>query len=257
MILIMIQSKITLKYKSLGVKMRPTLKNTVILSIIILCPALVISQSDYTFNLDIGNDGYYEVGHQWPYSTTAPSIENEWVNETGEFISHAISCDCPGCYAYANPVSGERFCLVPVRIKDTNYAGTLSAYNANVSYTEYTELKNISYADVHARNQGGCWRVEYGSGATTTLLFSVPGGMTCPQEEINNYTGEHHAPPNKSDAVVDAVYRLMNQTMDENQDGILQDFQPLPPDNQVIRADGEVKGQSLWGPIEVKLITWI
>jgi hypothetical protein len=211
-----------------------------------------ITEDYYTFNLDVGNDDYYEYQRIWD-SFELPIIDTTRIDETGEFEVQAISCDCNKCTPKVE--AGERYCMVPVKLRETNHEGRLIINNSNVLHTRLDELKNVTYGETYPRSSGGCWRVNYGPPASPlTKTFSVPDGMVCGINDYFNYTKVNHNLPETNDALVDAVYRLFNETMDQDNDGVLEDYNP---DEELVAAEGNVKGQALWGPLEVRLMVWV
>lgn len=109
-----------------------------------------------------------------------------------------------------------------------------------------------SYEDVYARREGCNWVIEAKDG--TTLEASIP-------DTYNGSKNCTYQPPwptgivyDGNDSVDDAVYRLMDRIDLDNDGRIDIKFDPNMLNIELARAGGV---RSLWGPIRVKLVTWM
>lgn len=205
--------------------------------------ALLTAHAQSGIFLDVGNDTDYE----WAASTTFAGPET--VEATGSVNRYVRGgCWCIGCIY--DPASGN--CTVPTVLK-SEAAGNLSVDDVKVTFSRSTLVSEVAYGEPHRFSDGGCWRIQYGREPDLfTPDTPIPQGYSC--DGVHQYTFESHSHPNTDDAVDDAVYRLLNETLDLDGDGVMD----IPyRDNMTFDAEGRIGVQTLWGPMEMRLIVWV
>jgi len=108
----------------------------------------------------------------------------------------------------------------------------------------------LGYGDVFPVNEGCLWDIEFSNGNIVDDL-PIPayynGAKEC------SYTSSNQS-YDDSDAITDAVFRLLRE-LDIEDDGIVDiDFDPNAIKFETTTAGGV---RSLWGPIKITLILWI
>jgi hypothetical protein len=81
---------------------------------------------------------------------------------------------------------------------------------------------------------------------------------SCSGTTVNQYTNNpsDYDHPSTDDAIDDAVYRLLNETLDTAiPKGILDDWVEYNG-NMTFDAEGRIGVQALWGPLQMRLIVW-
>ena len=217
--------------------------------IIVLALVLTVIAQEYLVRIDVAGDGViersFEDSSEWPQTVSEPYA----------FSIAAASCSCSGCAQLEE--DGVRYCMVPVAFSST-HEGVLTVDDALVEQARLSQIAGVDYGETFGRNIGGCWRVDYVNiddplnPFEDEHVFSVPDDIEC--DIYFTYKKDDSAPPETNDALVDATYRLLNQTLDSNQDGVLDEgFSP----GMIILVDPQIRGQAMWGPLEVRLLTWI
>jgi hypothetical protein len=108
----------------------------------------------------------------------------------------------------------------------------------------------VTYGEAFKMSNGCEWHVQHPGGLSIARVPLTYSGLnTC------YYTSSLSSLPKTEDALVDAVYRLVNQTLDSNQDGVL-DIS-FNENTMSFHSQGMINVQSLWGPAVIKLIVWI
>ncbi|MFH1054840.1 MAG: hypothetical protein V1744_01965 [Candidatus Altiarchaeota archaeon] len=196
--------------------------------------------------LDVGNDTDYE----WyaPRCFRGP----ETVDVTESLNNYVRGgCWCTGC-VYD---SDSRNCTVPVVFK-SDYPGWFTIDNVKLTFTKLNTLGEVTYGTPFRNSEGGCWMIQYKKDPETyTPILPVPAdyhGGVC---DMPDYVyKEKSGPITTDDAVDDAVYRLLNGTLDTNGDGIM-DLE-YKRDKMEFQTEGKIGVQTLWGPIQMRLVVW-
>ncbi|MBD3261190.1 MAG: hypothetical protein GF334_05825 [Candidatus Altiarchaeales archaeon] len=213
---------------------------------------LLTSLSGYSWaslRLYVGNDATYEFSE--PDGDFTSVTSDNLAYEFNKYAHREWQCTCDGC------VEQGDLCLVPVRV-ESPYSGTLTVEDAEVSYFGREAVANVSYGDTFAKSEGGCWRIQAQGGAPHVV--SNPAGLDCSAGEDFEYTASTHDYPQTNDAAVDSMYRLLNESLDTNpRNGLIG-----PPGEIDYTGDGFyfdstdlIRGQGLWGPVELRLVLWI
>ena len=110
----------------------------------------------------------------------------------------------------------------------------------------------VSYGDVFPDRNGCKWTIDFFRGTTLneTIPSTYTGNKTC------SYTASNHdrGPNVSSDAINDAIYRLLDG-VDATNDGVVDvRFDPAMVEFAFSQAGGV---RSLWGPINIKLVVWM
>jgi len=201
-----------------------------------------------TLRLDVGNDTDYE----W---TAVRSFRGPVRLDLTESMRRYVrgGCWCQGCIFDAS--SGN--CTVPVLLKST-FPGNLTVNDVLMNFTQSTVLGEVDYGMPFRRSEGGCWNIQY-SGPTEsgqTGLIPIPptyNGGVCSTSDFEYPVS--NPPFVTDDAVDDAVYRLLNQTLDTDspKDGRINvDYS----ENMSFESEGKMGVQSMWGPVQMRLIVW-
>ncbi|MBD3387387.1 MAG: hypothetical protein GF416_00350 [Candidatus Altiarchaeales archaeon] len=202
--------------------------------------------------LDVGNDTDYE----WGADDTFRGPER--LTLTGA-INHYVrgGCWCVGCVLDG----GSGNCTVPIVIK-ADMPGNLTVNDVDLTFSRSRSIAEVGYGQPFRRGGGGCWRVEHsppGGGEFVPeggVAFPVPedyDGADCNAEVEHLYSKLDTSPPNTDDAVDDAMYRLLNNTLDVNEDGILD---IAINENMSFQSEGRIGVQTLWGPVQMRLVVW-
>jgi len=218
-------------------------------------PAIILTllltacaQAQSTISLDVGNDTDYE----WtaPGSFTGP----ERLDAKGGINRYVRGgCWCVGCIYDSS--SGN--CTVPV-IFSSATPGNLTINDVSLRFESGRLISDVGYGMSYRWSEGGCWRIDYTSGAglATTPELPVPPqykGGDCSAEPILEYRLSSHDNPATDDAIDDAVYRLLDEKLDSDQDGVI-DVEYN--ENMTFNAEGRIGVQRMWGPIQMRLIVW-
>lgn len=203
-----------------------------------------ISQCGYsTLSLDFGNDSSVEWSR--PRSFRGP----ERIDAL-DYINFYVrgGCWCNGCVL--DQPSGN--CTVPIILR-SDYPGNFTLNDVSLKFSKATVLAEVGYGMPFRTSEGGCWKIQYPGGFTGNL--SVPPeykGGNCVFADYFYRLGS--GPITTEDAVDDAVYRLLNGTLDVAGDGII-DI-PYHPENMSFEAEGQIGTQSMWGPVQMRLVVW-
>ncbi|MFC2162406.1 hypothetical protein ACFLRF_01880 [Candidatus Altiarchaeota archaeon] len=214
-------------------------KTAVLILIAALSIALSSAQSTQ-ISLDIGND----TASEWsmPYTFTGPVRTHNLASDIQNYVS--TGCTCNGCYQ--NLIA--QTCVIPVIFR-SGYSGNLSINDVQLSYYRAFILANVSYGNSFRTARGDCWSIEDLSGINVHHIPDPAGCLNNPQ-----FTQAIHLPPASQDAIDDAVWRLLDEELDNNDDYRV-DLQLS--DNKSIQSKGLLGVQSLWGPSEMRLVVWI
>ena len=111
---------------------------------------------------------------------------------------------------------------------------------------KFKTLGEVGYGQPFRKSEGGCWDVAYQGGTASTLpvppdYLKVAGGCTAPTAIFYAYPGT--GPIITDDAINDAMYRLLNGTLDNS----------TPTAGRINLV---YNGQSLWGPLKMRLVVW-
>lgn len=221
-------------------------KTTLMLAALAALASVLCGASAQSLRMDIGNDTYYE----WsaPLSFTGPQRLS-----ISAIVNHFVSggCACQGCIL--DQSSGN--CTVPI-VFEADSQGNLTVNDVSITFESDRTLGEVGYGNPYRKSQGDCWDIEGKNGE----IFRIPipptyGGGVCTSAQI--YTTSSHSKPQTDDAMIDAVYRLLNET-DKNQDGKLDSLDNIQgdPGNMSYNAEGKIGVQSLWGPVKMRLVVW-
>jgi hypothetical protein len=196
--------------------------------------------------IDVGNDTDYEwsAGHGFtgPQRLSIAGNVNRYVRG---------GCWCLGCHLDTD--SGN--CTVPIVFK-SDITGNYSIDDIKLIYESDMTLAEVGYGTSFRKSQGGCWEIDGFSGPLTVPIPPEYNGGNCLGPDYTYKFGPH-PPPKTDDAIVDATYRLLNDTLDTNQNGRLDPGDGFPdPAGMAFRADGKIGVQSIWGPVKMRLIVW-
>jgi len=211
-----------------------------LLSYLALAACLAASASAQTFSIDIGGDTDYEwkmpVGFTgWPLTMDAKAALDRYVRG---------GCWCTGCIEEAE--SGD--CLVPIVFKAPS-PGKITVNDVNMTFEKATILRSVGYGSGFRKSDGCRWSMSFTNGG---MSQNVPLGYSGPDTCV--YTAASHNPPADSeDAVDDAVYRLLNETLDLNRDGVID---VATHGRYRVRSEGDMQVQNMWGPVSMRLIVW-
>lgn len=198
--------------------------------------------------LDVGNDTDYD----WtaPVDFTGP----ERLDLTG-YLKHYVNngCWCIGCIH--DSATGN--CTVPV-VLTSDHAGNLTVDDVDLEYLLVRTVGEVSYGDSYRAGEGGCWVIQTGIAPVTytgSVGIPIPPGYEgdC-DSSWHQYITSDHVPPNSDDAIDHAVYRLLNETLDANRNGIIEEVGYN--ENMTFDAEGKIGVQTLWGPVRMRLVVW-
>ncbi len=205
--------------------------------------AFVSAQGLSGLYLDVGNDTDYE----W----NVPSVSGgPWDLEITNWVQRYArgGCWCVGCIH--DITSGN--CSVPVVVR-ADRIGNLTVDNVLFNYSSSRVIAEVGYGDSFKKAGGGCWDVRYNPGSPTfTGLFEVPPELgSCPETYVYDNT---FTPIVTESAVNDAMARLLNGTLDTDEDGTCE-FTEFN-ENYTFKTDGDIGVQTLWGPLKMRLVVW-
>lgn len=209
----------------------------VILGLVLLSSS--VTPSDLV--LDVGND----TAIPWEFSQnqyfTGPERTSDFSVKLNQLLSS--NCECSGCSREGPD------CVIPLRFYSA-YAGLMNVSEIHVSYTSIRVLYNVTYSMPFKLSDGCTWHIQHQGGIyNASIPPSYSGSSIC------QYTASSYDPAGDEDALIDAVYRLLNQTLDtEPRDGILD----INIDEKIsFGTHGKIGVQSLWGPAIVKIVVWV
>ncbi len=200
--------------------------------------------------LDVGNDTEKPFEFYVPGNFTGTFMTGDFSDRVNEILMK--NCECGGCAI----VGGD--CIIPLRL-GSDSPGNLTVNDLYVQYSVGKSIRNVSYGNGFRYSRGGCWEIEYETvSGRKTMNVSVPPGHDC--SNPLKYTGVEHGYQETDDAINDAMYRLLNETMDADGNGVVDKItqdEYFNPESMVFNADGSIGIKSLWGPSLFKLIVWI
>jgi hypothetical protein len=92
------------------------------------------------------------------------------------------------------------------------------------------------------------------------VLMPIPGtyhGGVC-DASATTYTYDRpvnfQTNPAANDASADAVYRLLNESLDQAPPRGIVDT--LLDSNKSVQVEGKISAQTLWGPVKMRLVVW-
>lgn len=193
--------------------------------------------------LDIGNDTDYEWNIESETSGPHRIEATEWIRK---YVRGG--CWCAGCKLDGD--SGN--CTIPVVIR-ADTTGVLKVDDIILNYSHTRVIGEVGYGDSFRTPGGGCWNISYNPGSPRyTGEVRVPQSIgSCP--EMFTYDGDF-TPLVTDSAINDAMQRLLNGTLDSDQDGIC-DFTDYN-ENYTFRHEGDIGVQTLWGPLKMRLVIW-
>jgi hypothetical protein len=154
-------------------------------------------------------------------------------------------CWCMGCL-----VSGDGSCLVPSLIT-SDMSSNFTVNTVDLMYHSSRILGAVPYYSSFRRSEGGCWEIQDSN--NVRHLVPVPPSRVCATADFA-YNSSNHTAPVTDDAVNNAVFRLLNETLDVSpRDGRIDMNYTI---NMSIDAEGKIGVQSLWGPLEIRLVVW-
>jgi len=194
-------------------------------------------------SLDVGNDTIIDLQAA---AQPAPIRTRNIADEVNSFVRGG--CWCAGC---VNTMDG--YCLVPVIIQ-ADYTGTMMINDIRMEYYSAQVLANVSYGDNFRRSEGWCWGITDVNNNNHWGICVPIGRPMVPLIQEHFYTPVGTSHPNTNDAIDDAVYRLLNESLDKNQDGKVDIAYDMSQMN--IQAEGKIGVQNMWGPLGLRLIVW-
>jgi hypothetical protein len=203
-----------------------------------------------TMSLDVGNDTDYE----WNQLRSFRGPERvDFTESLKRYVRGG--CWCRGCVL--EPVSGN--CTVPIVFK-SKFPGNLTVNDVWMNFSRSAILGSIDYGLPYRKAEGGCWRIKYAGASSSgqTDYIAIPSGYssgdctTAPPTYKYDYPVATQ-PFSTDDAIDDAVFRLLNQSLDTDKDGRINVDYNL---NMSFDADGKMGVQSMWGPVQMRLIVW-
>jgi len=202
---------------------------------------LVSAGSGPDLSLDMGEDGIIDWSSN--HDSTWPKRTNNLAVIADDIIYK--DCSCSGCIksTLAN------HCTIPVKF-NSKYNGNLTINDLRVLSYHAFVLANVSYADSHRYSKGACWDIQ---DPEKTEIYKIPENSNCIVTS-QSFTSAMHIYPDTNDAIDDAVWRLLNQTLDQDEDWIVD---MAINENMSIQTHSILGVQSLWGPSEMRLIVWI
>ncbi len=196
--------------------------------------------------LDVGND----TGTDWTGDVSGPWPER--LNLTEEVKRYVRGgCWCEGCVE--NPVT--KSCCVPI-VLSADIKGNLTINDADFAYRKSTVLAEVGYGESFRRNRGACWEVQHLGGITSPVPVpqSYSGGV-CMLPDYTYSTGfDPTSVEATTDASIDAMYRLLNGTLDAGGDGEIDLL--YNDENMSFNVESSLGVQSMWGPMKVRLVVW-
>ncbi|VVB51090.1 Uncharacterised protein [uncultured archaeon] len=206
----------------------------------------------YPLTVDVGND----LNYPWEFASdcdfTGPQTIQDFSLKLNMILKQG--CSCNGCQNQTE--NNMIYCYIPMRFS-ASCPGNYTADNLTLDWYNLNTLLNVTYGQRHRVTDGCRWTFVYDTGAeqkfyTQNIPPSYAGIDTC------WYTPLSHGPPaDKSDAAKDAVYRLLNETMDVNKDGVIDSEVGFNPTTMKLESQPLIGVQSLWGPSIIELIVWI
>jgi hypothetical protein len=191
--------------------------------------------------LDVGNDTI--IPYEWDKNNTFEGYERtqDFSNHLNQILS--TGCQCNGC------LKDGTYCAIPLRLY-SSFPADMQINNIRVNYQRSSVISNVTYGTAFKLSDGCEWYIRHQGGLLTVRIPAYyTGSAKC------YYTPTSLHPLGTKDAAVDAVYRLLNQTLDKNQDAIID----LNYDSGTMefKTHSMIGIQSLWGPAIVKVIVWV
>jgi len=202
-----------------------------------------VSSSDVI--LDVGNDTLLPWDWEQHNSFTGPEATADFSPQVNQILS--ADCVCQGC------VKDAAYCYIPLRFNSA-FLGDMSVTDIDVGFQSIKILYNVSYGQSFKLSEGCQWSIQYFP--ALTYAASIPPSYT--GSDSCSYTQASHDPPATKDATNDAVFHLLNDTMDTNpRDGVIDNSVNFNDVNMSFQTHGMIGVQSLWGPAILKVIVWI
>jgi hypothetical protein len=192
--------------------------------------------------IDVGND----TDDEWEIrrSFTGPQIID--VTSVNRYVRGG--CWCDGCVLDAG--SSEN-CTVPIVFR-AHYPGKFTVNDVKISFAKFRIVNQTGYGNSFREQGDGCWGVTDPSGLYGSL-FPVPKdrpGLCAASTE----TYPPAAVPYTTDgALNDAMYRLLNNSLDLDNSGAID---IALNDNMSFETEGQIGVQTLWGPVQMRLVVW-
>ncbi|MFH1125581.1 MAG: hypothetical protein V1703_00505 [Candidatus Altiarchaeota archaeon] len=198
-----------------------------------------VSASDIV--LDVGND----TAAPWEWNQVHAFVGPETTNDFSATINRILSddCKCSGCS------TDSQYCIIPLRIQSA-YFGDMNLSNINFTWKYVHVISNVTYDRPFKLSDGCQWQIQHLGGIS---LVSTPSSYS--GSRICYYTSSSHSPIQTEDAMVDGMYRLLNQTLDSDQNGVID--LTFDEDAMSFQTHGTIGVQSLWGPAVIKVIVWV
>jgi hypothetical protein len=196
-----------------------------------------------------GTAFYFDVGNDTDYEWTADSsFSGPQRLDVYESLNRYVrgGCWCVGC----KYDSASENCTVPI-VFTPLLVGNLSVNDVNLRFTRSNTLAEVAYGSSFRKSDGGCWRVHYIGGGITGNQ-PIPSGHVCTGTDYEYRPG--FTMPPTDDAVNDAVYRLLNETLDTTPRNGEMDL--IFNQNRTFQAAGRIGVQTLWGPMRMRLVVW-
>ena len=214
-----------------------------------LCASLAIAGilllsmqvSSLDLRLDVGNDTLSPFEWTERNTFTGPETVPDFSARLNEILSS--ECSCNGC-----SIDGP-YCVIPLTITSA-YPGKMQLNNVDINYRSVTVLSSVTYGEAFKLSEGCQWTIQHLGG---TSVVNVPSTYSGPNTCY--YTSSQLHPVDTQDALIDAVDRLLNQTLDADQNSIIDiNFDEAA---MSFETHGMIGVQSLWGPAVVKVVVWI
>jgi hypothetical protein len=219
-------------------------KSAYVMACIVILTAAADAQT--VMRLDVGNDTDYDMdystGATWPQRVDLASSVNHYVRS---------GCWCVGCIS-EYPATHTGNCTVPVIMK-SDWPGNLTVDEINITLEVSKVINETAYGKSFRYSEGGCWQIAHMGG--TTPILPIPAAYSagvCGAPNYDYLSG--FAMPQTDDAIDDAVYRLLNGTLDEDGNGIIDIT--YDQDHMAFEAEGKIGVQNMWGPLKMRLIVW-
>jgi len=217
----------------------------VLLSIVsIIMLSAFVSSSDII--MDVGNDTLLPWEWEQHNSFIGPEATADFSPKVNQILS--ADCVCQGC------VKDATYCYIPLRFNSA-FIGVLNVTSIDVGFQSIKILYNVSYGQAFKLSEGCRWTIPYLiSPNTYTYISNIPPSYVGPN--VCSYA--LNTPPTTKDALNDAIFRLLNQTMDTSpKDGVVDNSVNFNAVNMSFQTHGMIGVQSLWGPAILKVIVWI
>ena len=195
------------------------------------------------FYLDIGNDTDIEISRN---KDEFGPIQYDFTEYINRYVRGG--CWCPGCIYDLT----SRNCTVPI-IFDAGVNGNLTFDEIKLNFSKSRILGEVGYGESFKLKGTTCWDIKYDeSSPKMSGQVNLPPG-TCDESFIYQ---DGEGPITTEYASSDAMFRLLNGTLDANMNGIVENMDGYNTENMTFKLQGEVGVQTLWGPTKMRLIVW-